>query len=238
MSNQAKQPLKKASKSPLVSSDQGLKEESPIQVRIQAWKEKKTKSETGVRFISSQDEKRSKTVHLSPDLKKNANLEGYKESDVAASLYSAVSGSGCEDYSRLFIAEAMGALMNGSDNHKASMADAFHGAMLGMKPEDEIEAQLCARLLLLNSKSMQLMNSAMSTDNEKIMDLYINRYTKLVRLYNETLEALNRYRRKGEQRVKVVHQYVQVNEGGQAVVTGEFSRGGGKTKRRRSSPCQ
>ena len=37
----------------------------------------------------------------------------------------------------------------------------------------------------------------------------------LLRLHNETTEALTRYRRKGEQ--KVVVQYVNVNDGGKAI---------------------
>ena len=39
---------------------------------------------------------------------------------------------------------------------------------------------------------------------------------KLLRLHNETTEALARYRRKGEQ--KVVVQHVNVNDGGKAIV--------------------
>jgi hypothetical protein len=61
------------------------------------------------------------------------------------------------------------------------------------------------------------------------VDLNINRATKLMRLHNETLEALNRHRRKGEQ--KVVVQHVNVNNGGQAVVAGEIAGGGSHGKR-------
>ena len=74
------------------------------------------------------------------------------------------------------------------------------------------------------------MNLATHQTHRKHIDNNLNNATKCMRLHNETLEALNRYRRKGEQRVKVVHQYVQVNEGGQAVVTAE-TRGGGKKKK-------
>ena len=61
--------------------------------------------------------------------------------------------------------------------------------------------------------------------SEKHIDDCMNRTAKLSRLYNETLETLMRYRRKGEQ--KVVVQHVQVNDGGKAIVTGDFQTGGG-----------
>jgi hypothetical protein len=55
------------------------------------------------------------------------------------------------------------------------------------------------------------------------IDLNINRATKLMRLYNETLDCLNRHRRKGEQKVTVQH--VNVNNGGQAVIGDVNTRG-------------
>ena len=56
------------------------------------------------------------------------------------------------------------------------------------------------------------------------VDLNINRSTKLMRLYNETFETLNRYRRKGKQ--KIVVQHVNVNSGGQAIVGSEIKNQG------------
>ena len=60
------------------------------------------------------------------------------------------------------------------------------------------------------------------------VDSCINRSSKLTRLYNETLEALMRYRRKGEQ--KVIVQHVNVNDGGRAIV-GNFDASGGGGER-------
>ena len=50
---------------------------------------------------------------------------------------------------------------------------------------------------------------------------------KLLRLSNETIETMNRFRRGNEQRFVVQHQYVQVNEGGQAIVGSQLNNGGG-----------
>ncbi len=63
--------------------------------------------------------------------------------------------------------------------------------------------------------------------SEQGIDLNINRATKLMRLHNETVEALSKYRRKGEQKVTVIHKNQQVNvNGGQAIVN-EFNPGSG-----------
>lgn len=58
------------------------------------------------------------------------------------------------------------------------------------------------------------------------IDININRFTKLIRLYNETLEALMKYRRRGEQKVVVTHQHVQINDNGQAIVGSVLNSGG------------
>jgi hypothetical protein len=47
-----------------------------------------------------------------------------------------------------------------------------------------------------------------------------------LRLHNETVEALNRHRRKGTQNVVVQH--INVSDGGKAVVGGVFEGGGVK----------
>ena len=56
-------------------------------------------------------------------------------------------------------------------------------------------------------------------------EFYIKNAIKLLRLHIETIEALNKYKRKGEQRVVVQH----VNIEGQGIVNnGSMIAGGGK----------
>ena len=52
---------------------------------------------------------------------------------------------------------------------------------------------------------------------------------KLIRLHTETVEAINRYKRKGEQ--KVIVQHVHVEPGGQAIVGAIEARGEGWVKK-------
>lgn len=115
------------------------------------------------------------------------------------------------------------------DEMKKSEAEQVLGSILdtlhSLKPSDEIEGMLVTRLISLNfliSKSLNL--SVMENQSLEGQEIYTNRSSKLMRLFNETLDALMRYRRKGEQ--KVVVQHVNVNDGGRAIV-GNFDASGG-----------
>lgn len=106
-----------------------------------------------------------------------------------------------------------------------------------LKPNDEIEGMLIMRLISLNSQISKFMTLSV-IENQSIAggDLFINRASKLIRLYNETLETLMRYKRKGIQNVFVQHQHVNVNDGGQAVVGNFQSGGGGGNKNNGGTP--
>ena len=102
-----------------------------------------------------------------------------------------------------------------------SILDTLHS----LKPCDEIEGMIVTRLISLNfliSKSLNL--SVIENQSLEGQEIYTNRSSKLMRLFNETLESLMKYRRKGEQ--KVIVQHVNVNDGGRAIV-GNFDANGG-----------
>jgi len=58
----------------------------------------------------------------------------------------------------------------------------------------------------------------------EFVEKHINRATRLCRSYASVVEALNKYRTKGQQKITVQH--VNVNDGGQAVI-GDINQGGG-----------
>ncbi len=66
-----------------------------------------------------------------------------------------------------------------------------------------------------------------ASENIPQQDSNSNALNKLARTFTTQVEALKRYRSKGEQRVIVEH--VTVNEGGQAIV-GSVETGGGGTR--------
>ena len=75
----------------------------------------------------------------------------------------------------------------------------------------------CLWLIQPSRKKGQATQSVMN-NNSMMCQIEFNMKCaiKLLRLHNETTEALARYRRKGEQ--KVVVQHVNVNDGGKAIV--------------------
>jgi len=94
------------------------------------------------------------------------------------------------------------------------------------EPQDSTEAKLCLQSHSLYVQGMEYLARANSSKIPSNSQMYMNFAVKLLRLNNETVEALNRYRRGGEQRVTVQH--VNVENGGQAIVGNVQAGGGGK----------
>lgn len=108
-------------------------------------------------------------------------------------------------------------------------AEAFAGkmdrllrVMEGLQPQDDIEAQLIAQLNVLHEQSMHWLSMAMQYSKPELVNLLVNAASKQLCRYQETLDSLLKYRRRGEQRVHVEH--VHVHQGAQAIV-GIVSRG-------------
>jgi hypothetical protein len=97
----------------------------------------------------------------------------------------------------------------------------------GIGPKDTIEGMLATQMVGTHNLAMKFLQRASIQDQpEEIASENINRAAKLLRLYTAQLEALGKYRNKGEQKVTVEH--VHVNAGGQAIVGNvRHERGGG-----------
>lgn len=94
---------------------------------------------------------------------------------------------------------------------------ALLAVLTDLKPNDAIEGMLLARMLCLHSQSMKMLGIVeANSGSPQVVETYVNMSTKLARLYNESLDALTKYRRKGTQQVIVQH--VNVNDGGRAIV--------------------
>jgi len=118
--------------------------------------------------------------------------------------------------------------LDGTPDDKAKNMAAIFNTMSALNPQDEVEGMLTARLVSLHFQSMLCLNRSSHPENSsEVCERNANRAGKFMRLYNETLETLMRYRRRGEQKVTVTHQHVNVGNGGQAVVGGTVVAGGG-----------
>ncbi len=186
--------------------------------RILVWREKQSQTNPSFQFQENDE------GAITTGIPSNYELEEANGATICTAT-----GSLDSSYATNLLILALNAAPLTPGNNKADEANALLATLLSLKPQDEIEGMLITRLITLHKQYMNIMSRAWKTDSVDFEGSYINHATKLMRLYNETLEALNRYRRKGEQKITVQH--VHVSNGGQAVVSGEFHQGGGSNKK-------
>ena len=100
----------------------------------------------------------------------------------------------------------------------------------GMKPRDQLEAALAMQMAAVHHATMNAVENLGAATKREVAELHEKALNRLARTFAAQMEALKRYRSKGEQRVYV--ERVNVSDGGQAVignVTHE-GRGGGSSK--------
>jgi len=116
----------------------------------------------------------------------------------------------------------------------AKKLNAALAVLSSLEPRDEIEAMLIAQMVVTHDAAMDMLRQCRQTEFAPAFDRWGNMATKLLRTYAAQLEALKRYRSKGEQVVRVVHQNVTV-KADQAVV-GVTGAGGGADEKTRGQP--
>ena len=96
---------------------------------------------------------------------------------------------------------------------------------------------LAAQLVATHMAAMDCYKHLNKTNDRNTHAYHLNQVDKLSRTYVALVEALNRHRGKGQQKVTVEH--VHVHQGGQAIVGHvEHKREGGGEKKRGSTPCK
>jgi hypothetical protein len=101
------------------------------------------------------------------------------------------------------------------------------------KPRDATEVRLAAQAAALFSHGMSNLKRAETADMMCHSEHYSNKAIKLLRLHIETVEALNRHRRGGEQKVTVTHAVITEK----AIVNFNGVGGGAYHKNEGGSPC-
>ena len=105
----------------------------------------------------------------------------------------------------------------------------------GIAPKDEAEAMLAAQMVATHYAAMTVLRRLKGCETITQQDSAGNLANKLLRTYAAQLEALARYRGKGQQTVRVEH--VTVQAGGQAIVgtvtAGATPGGGGLNENQR-----
>ena len=97
--------------------------------------------------------------------------------------------------------------------------------MKELAPRDSIEALLCSQMVAIHTALVDVSWRLRKSGTMEQFGIYEKASNRLARTFATQMEALNKHRRKGTQ--KVVVQHVNVENGGQAVV-GDITTGGGQ----------
>ena len=140
----------------------------------------------------------------------------------------ALGGSQSDAWNNILANQTMQSLWlkhsNEDDRDKQFKATA--AALIGIAPNDEIEGMLAAQLIAAHNAAMEYHRRAMLAEQTfEGRHENLSQANKLSRSCAVLVEALNRHRGKGQQKVTVEH--VTVNAGGQAIVGSVQPPGGG-----------
>jgi hypothetical protein len=117
-------------------------------------------------------------------------------------------------------------LEHSDDETSDRQISATVAGLIGIGPKDELEGMIAAQLLAAHNATMECYRRAMLGDQTfEGRRENLSQANKLSRTYAVLLDALNRHRGKGQQKVTVEH--VHVHSGGQAVVGMVESPGAG-----------
>ena len=97
----------------------------------------------------------------------------------------------------------------------AEINDAL-AAVTGIGAQDEVEGMIATQMVATHLAAITALRRLKRSENIPQQDSYGNLAVKLMRTFTAQLEALQRYRGKGQQKVTVEH--VNVNAGGQVIV--------------------
>jgi hypothetical protein len=131
----------------------------------------------------------------------------------------ALGGSSSDDFNNALANQVVSSLWL-AHSDAAGRDKLFHAALaavVGIGPRDELEGMLAAQMVAAHTAVMECYRRAMIPEQPLEGRSENLKYAaKLSRVYAHQLEALARYRGKGQQTVRVEH--VTVNAGGQAIV--------------------
>lgn len=88
--------------------------------------------------------------------------------------------------------------------------------LAGINPKDQIEGMLAAQMIATHHATMDCFRIVAQSGHIDIINQMSSSANKLSRTFMMQMEALNRYRGKGQQKMTVEH--VHINSGGQAII--------------------
>lgn len=152
-----------------------------------------------------------------------------KDKDLRAE-FKRIGGSNSDDWNHIIYNQTVCSSWVGNDSDKTKEAR-YRGTVLALRdisPQDILEGMIAGQLIASHNAAMECYRRAMIPDQPaegRAMNL--SQANKLSRTHVALLEALNRHRGKGQQKVTVEH--VHIHNGGQAIV-GNVTGGGASPK--------
>jgi hypothetical protein len=148
-----------------------------------------------------------------------------------------IGGSQSDHWNNTLANQAVQALWmkNSIAEERGKQLSATIAALIGIAPKDELEGMMAAQLIAAHNAAMECYRRAMIGEQTfEGRRENLAQANKLSRTYAALLEALNRHRGKGQQKVTVEH--VHVHAGGQAVVGMVETPGGGDQPKSEDQP--
>jgi hypothetical protein len=148
-----------------------------------------------------------------------------------------IGGSLNDDWNNLLANQAIRALWldKSEPETRNRQLAATIAALAGIEPKDELEGMMAAQLIAAHSAAMECYRRAMLAGQSfEGRRENLAQANKLSRTFALLLEALNRHRGKGQQKVTVEH--VHINSGGQAIVGLVETPGGGDRPKTEEQP--
>ena len=130
-----------------------------------------------------------------------------------------IAGSNSDDFNSVLINQAVSTwwLGPGCTGTPERHRQAVVAVMMGISPRDEIEGMLAAQMVGLHSATVECLRRANIEDQTfEGRQESLNHANKLARTFTMFVEALDRHRGKGQQKVTVEH--IHVHQGAQANV--------------------
>ena len=163
------------------------------------------------------------TIDLARKVASPQELSETQKNNLFSSELYAATGSSNPEFSNMVLTQTIQGCILNSNYSPESISNAMHNALMAMRPKDEFEGMLMSRNLVLHNQYMHYLNLAAQSKSQDERERHITNATKLMRVFNETLDTINKHRRKGEHKVTVTHNHVNVNNGGNAIVGSEIN---------------
>jgi len=171
------------------------------------------------------------------DEKGNWYMPEGKSKELVTQQWKSLLGSQDQDAFEYLMEQILAVITPAGEGKKYERMNQVMPLLQAIAPRDELEGMLAVQMIGVHAMGMEMMRRAMvSGQTVDGVSNNVNRVTKLSRTFVAQMEALNKHRGKGQQKMTVEH--VTVNKGGQAIVGNVEGGGRDEKKKGQTIPCK